>query len=90
MSSFSIFDPSKMPPLGSPELFTYGENYIDTILHHYGKDLPAKSLLGEEFTKRALISADITTEWKTFRKYISQRPKEDVKAQLRELTRSVS
>ena len=68
VSSFSIFDPSKMPPLGSPELIKYGEKYIDTMLHHYGKDIPAKSLLGEEITKRALISTDITTEWKTFRK----------------------
>ena len=72
--------------MGSPELFTYGGNYIDTILHHYGKELPAKSLLGKEFTKRALISADINTEWKTLRRYISQRPKEDKKAQIRELT----
>ena len=53
-----------MSPLGSPELINYGEKYIDTILHHYGKDLPAKSLLGEEITKRALISANITTERK--------------------------
>ena len=55
-------------------------------MHHYGKELPAKSLMGKEFAKRALISADITSEWKTFQTDISQRPKEDIKAQLRELT----
>ena len=37
-------------------------------------------------TKPALISSDLSTEWKTFCKYISQQPKEDMKAQLKELT----
>lgn len=86
VSSFSIFDPQKMPPQNSPDLSSYGENYVDTILHHYGKDLPAKSLPGEEITMPAMISSDFTTEWKTYRRFITQQPKENMEAQLMELT----
>ena len=43
-------------------------------------------MLGEDITKPALISSDLSTEWKNFRRYISQQPKEDMKAQLKELT----
>ena len=48
MSSFSIFDPEKMPPLGTTDLSCYGEDCIDTLLKHYGKDLTAESVLAEE------------------------------------------
>ena len=37
-----------MPPLGTTDLSCYGEDCIDTILKHYGKDLTAKSVLAEE------------------------------------------
>ena len=47
VSSFSIFDPEKMPPLGTTDLSCYGEDCIDTILKHYGKDLTAESVLAE-------------------------------------------
>ena len=43
VSSFSIFDPEKMPPLGTTDLSCYGEDCIDTILKHYGRDLTADS-----------------------------------------------
>ena len=86
VSSFSIIYPKKMSPLDSSDLSSYGLNYIETMLHHYGKELPAKSLLGEVITKPALISSDLYTEWKTFRRYITQQPKEDMKAKLKELT----
>ena len=43
-------------------------------------------VLVEVITKPALISYDLSTEWKTFRKYITQQPNEDMKAQLKELT----
>ena len=81
VSSFSIFYPEKMPPLGTTDLSCYGEDCIDTVLKHYGKDLTAKSVLAEESIKPALVSSDITSEWKTYRRYIAQQPKEDTKAQ---------
>ena len=62
VSSFSIFDPEKMSPLGTIDLFCYGEDCIDTILKHYGKDLTAESVLAEESVKPALVSSDITSE----------------------------
>ena len=43
-------------------------------------------MLGEVITKPALISSDLSTEWKTFRRYITLQPKEDMKAQLKEST----
>ena len=83
MSSFSIFDPEKKPPLGTTDPFYYGEDCIDTILKHYGENLTAESVLVEESVKPALVSSDITLEWKTYRRYIAQPPKEDMKAQLK-------
>ena len=83
MSSFNFFDPEKMPPLGTTDLSCYGEDCIDTILKYYGKDLTAESVLAEENVEPALVSSDITSEWKTYRRYIAQQPKEDMKAQLK-------
>ena len=59
---FSIFDPEKMPLLGTTDLFCYGEDCIDTILKYYGKYLTAKSVLAEESVDPALVSSDITSE----------------------------
>ena len=44
----AIFGPEKMPPLGTTDLSCYGEDCIDMILKHYGKDLIAESVLAEE------------------------------------------
>ena len=40
---------------------------------------------GEETVRQALISADVSTEWKTYRQYIVKQPKENMKLQLKEL-----
>ena len=85
VSSFSIFNPEKMPPLGTTDLSCYEEDCIDTILKHYGKDLTTESVL-EEDVKPALVSSDITSEWKMHRRYIAQQPNGNMKAQLKELT----
>ena len=53
-----------MPPLGTTDLSCYGEDCIDIILKHYGKDLTAKSVLAEECVKPALVSSGITSKWK--------------------------
>ena len=42
-------------------------------------------MLAEESVKPALVSSDITLEWKTYHRYMAQQPKEDMKAQLKEL-----
>ena len=68
VSAFSIFDPKKIPsPPESPEYPSYGEDSVDTLSSHYGVDRPAQTLEGEEFSKPALTSAEVSTEWKTFR-----------------------
>ena len=84
LSALSIFDPKKVP-LDSDDLSHYGEASISTLLAHYGIHRSAKTLLGEETVKEAIISPDITTEWKTFRQFMAKQPKENMKLQLTEL-----
>ena len=84
LSALSIFDPKKVP-VDSHDLSHYGENSISTLLAHYGTDRSAETLQGEETVKEAMISPDITTEWKTFRQFMAKQPKENMKLQLKEL-----
>ena len=86
VSSFSIFDPQKMPSSDSADFSCYGGDSIDALIQHYGKDLPAESMLSEEFVMPALVSSDLKTEWKTYRRYITDQPKENMKEQLKELS----
>ena len=57
---------------------------------HYGSEFPAQTVVGDEFLipVPAVItsSSDLPTEWKTFRRYITNQPREDIKAQLKELS----
>ena len=64
---------------------SYGNEFLGVLEDHYGKELAAKSVEGEEFTVPALVSSDIRTEWVTFRRYITTRPKEDNTKLLMEL-----
>ena len=84
LSALSISDPKKVP-VDSDDLSHYGEASISTILAHYGIDRSAETLQGEETVKEAMISSDITTEWKTFRQFMAKQPKENMKLQLTEL-----
>ena len=72
ITSFSTFDTNKIPNLTSPELLSYGEDSMETLINHYAKDLPAETVQGVEFIKEAIISQDIRTEWKTYRQLISK------------------
>ena len=83
VSSFSIFDPEKVPAADSSDLLHYGEDSVDLLFAHYGADQPANTVDGVEYTKKALISPDI---WKTFRSYLSKQPKGTLYSQLTELT----
>ena len=65
VASFSIFDPSKLPQNDSPDLLSYGEEFLGVLEDHYGKELAAESIEGEEFIVPA-VSPDICTEWKTY------------------------
>ena len=84
LSALSIFDPKKVP-VDSDHLYHYGEDSISTLLAHYGVDRSAETLQGEETVKEAMISPDITTEWKTFRQFMAKQPEESMKLQLKEL-----
>ena len=54
LSTFSIFDPKKVPRLSTHELPFYGDGLIQILIGQLGRDLPAKSLEGSEFEKAAL------------------------------------
>ena len=62
----SIFDPRKLPSVG---FTSYGGSSIDTLIQHYGEDWEAQTIDGEEYLKKALISPELHTEWKTFRQF---------------------
>ena len=44
----------------------YGNEEIKTLLHHYGRDLPTKTIASEQFTMPATITSDLSTEWTRF------------------------
>ena len=68
VSALSIFDTRKAPKVDSPDLPQYGEQAIITLLAHCRAEKPAETLLGEPTNREAVITSDITTEWKhTFR-----------------------
>ena len=71
-SAFSIFDPKKKPSLSTHELPLYGDSSIQTLIGQCGRDLPAKSLERTEFEKAAIVSSDLSTEWKMYRQLHSQ------------------
>ena len=58
LSAFSIFDPKKVPRLSTHELPLYGDSSIQTLIGQFGRDLPAKSLEGNEFEMAAIVSSD--------------------------------
>ena len=55
-----------MPSLSTHELTLYGDSSIQTLIGQFRRDLPAKLLDGTEFEKAAIVSSDLSTEWKTY------------------------
>lgn len=85
VASFSIFDPKMYKKSPSD---TYGDEKIKTLLDHYGRDLPAKTVIGEQFTMPPTIPSDLSIEWKSFRRYLTKQLKDDLSQQLKELATS--
>ena len=55
------------------------------LIGQFGRDLPAKSLEATEFEKAAIVSSDLSTEWKTYHQFLIKQPKDDIFVQLKEL-----
>ena len=85
LSAFSTFDPKKVSSLSIHELPLYGDSLIQTLIRQFGRDLPAKSLEGTEFEKAAIVSSDLSTDWKTYHQLLIKWPKDDISMQLKEL-----
>ena len=66
VSSFSIFDPKKVPAVDSSDLLVSASDSVDLVLAHCGVEQPAETIDGDEYIKEALISPEIRIEWKTF------------------------
>ena len=84
LSAFSIFDPRKVPSIGSEVFSSYVKYSIHTLLGHYGVERSVLTLLDEETVKEPIISQDVTTEWKTFLQYMAKQPKNNMHSQLKE------
>ena len=56
---FRIFDPKIIPNLTPPELLSYGEDSIETLIDHYAQDLLAETVQGVEFIKEAKMFVQI-------------------------------
>ena len=85
VSAFSIFDPRKLPKSDSPSSSTYGDRSIDVIFDHYGQDKSAETVDGEETEKKAIVSSEIRTEWKTYRSLLMKKPQDNTESQMKEL-----
>ena len=75
----------KAPKVDSSDLPQYGEQAISILMAHYGAEKPAETLLGEPTNREAVISSDITTEWKTYRQLLVNMHEKSMKLQLKEL-----
>ena len=55
VASYSIFKPSKLPQNDSPDLSSYGEEFLGVLEDHYGKEPAAESMEGEELIVPASV-----------------------------------
>lgn len=85
IAALSIFDPRKVPSEDSEDLSCYGNDAVSTLLAHYGRERSAETLDGEETVQEAMISTDVTIEWKTFRRYMSKKSQNNLQSQLKDL-----
>ena len=51
VSSFSIFDPKKVPAADSSRLLSYVEDSVDLLIEHCDAKQPAETVQGDEYTK---------------------------------------
>ena len=65
VSSFSIFNPKKIPKAPN-DCSAYGDKSIKTLHQQYGRELPAQSVVSDEFVMPAFVNSDLPTEWKTY------------------------
>ena len=83
--ALSIFDPRKASKIDSPNLPQNGEQATTTLLAHYEAEKPAETLLDEPTNREAVITSDITAEWKTYRQLLVNKIENNMKSQLKEL-----
>lgn len=75
ITAFSIFDPKKVPAIDSPDIKTYGELLLSTLISHFGVTKLATTLTGSDCVKEAIVSDEAIIEWKNYRRYLAQNKK---------------
>ena len=63
---------------------SYGNESVQPLVTQYASDLPAVCLDGTDFVQERMISAEVSTEWKTYLPLLSKQ-NGDLKSQLKEL-----
>ena len=58
---------------------------LHSYIVHYGSEKPAEILHENSTNREAIVTSDITTEWKTYHQLLVNKPENDMKAQLKEL-----
>ena len=74
----SIFDPRKATTADLSDLSRYGEEATSTLLAHYGVEKPTDTMLGKPTIREAVITSDVTTEWKMYHQLILNKPKSNM------------
>ena len=72
LSAFTIFDRKKVPSLSTMS-YLYKRQFNSNSHWTVRESLPVKSKEGTEFEKAAIVSSDISTEWKMYRQLRSQK-----------------
>ena len=83
IAALSIFDPKKVPSIDSSNFKNYCESSVNTLHTHFGVPRAAKTLDGVECTKEPIDETII--EWKNYRRFVAQQPKESIGEQFQEL-----
>ena len=71
--------------IDSADIKSYGESFVDTLYVHFGVPKAAKTLASVECTKDPIVSDETTIEWKNYRSFLAQHPKEKITTQLHKL-----
>ena len=85
VSAFNVFDPRKAPNADSTDFPRYGQEAIGTLPTHYGVEKPTETMLRKLIIRDTVITSDVTTEWKTYRQLVVNKPESSMKLQLKEL-----
>ena len=72
--------------IDSADSKSYGESFVDTVCAHFGVPKAAKTLTSVECIKDPIVSVETIIEWKNYRSFLAQHPKEKITSQLQKIS----